>query len=111
MDGFLWVLQEGGLDQICGDAELNAGQQQLQYGRQLVQPGCCFKLAHKKSYQCSARMHRNPGSMSRGMRLSVTGMSSAIWDKKMCETAVWAATAGSGSVMYKPLISKHNPLL
>ena len=53
----------------------------------LLSPACS-----PKSHQCSAR--RGPGLLSRGMRLRVVGMSSAIWDRKMCEAAVWAASAG-----------------
>ena len=80
----------------------SVGQQRLRCVRQPAQTSCCLQPGLQSR---TARMPSSPGSLSRGMRLRVIGMSSAFWDKKMCETAVWAATAGSGSVGYKFFIS------
>ena len=49
--------------------------------KRLRSPACS-----PKSYQCSARVPRGAGSLSRGIRLSVFGTSSATWDKKRFDT-------------------------
>ena len=57
-----------------------------------------FPAREPKSYQCSARMPRGPGSLSRGIFLSVEGTCSATSDKNRAEIGAEAGAGGSGSV-------------
>ena len=56
-----------------------------------------FPAREPKSYQCSARMPRGPGSLSRGIFRSVVGTCSATSDRNRAHTGPGTGAGGSGS--------------